>query len=165
MIEVQEMGNKQIEELLHRVQYGHLACTDGRKPYLVPIHFAYEPPYIYIYTTEGKKSKIIRRNPHVCLQLEDVKDNVNWSSVIVDGEAEELKSDDLKEKALAAIARINPTLTPAVSIHWMDNWIRENIEVIYRVSPTQMSGRSSVPKSETNAHFIGRTKPRKNRIN
>jgi uncharacterized protein len=154
MIEVQEMGNKQIEELIRRVQYGHLACTDGSRPYLVPIHFAYDPPYIYVYTTEGKKTEIIRRNPSVCLQLEDVRDKTNWSSVIIDGEAEELTDDAEREKALKAIARANPTLTPAVSIHWMDNWVRENIEVIYRITPVEKSGRASVPRSDSQTPFV-----------
>ena len=160
MIEVQEMGNKQIEEFLKRVQYGHLACADGHKPYLVPVHFAYEPPYIYIYTTEGKKSEIISRNPYVCLQLEEVRNNTDWSSVIVDGEAEELTDDVQKEKALKAIARVNPTLTPAVSIRWMDNWVRENIEVIYRITPIETSGRVSVPQSDSQTAFVPSKKAR-----
>jgi len=154
MIEVQEMGNKQIEELMQRVRYGHLACTDGRRPYLVPIHFAYEPPYIYVYTTEGKKTEMIRKNPRVCLQLEEVKDAANWASVIVDGEAEELTDEAEKENALKAIERLNPTLTPAVSIHWMDNWVRENIEVIYRIIPVETSGRESIPRSDSQTPFV-----------
>jgi nitroimidazol reductase NimA-like FMN-containing flavoprotein (pyridoxamine 5'-phosphate oxidase superfamily) len=160
MIEVQEMETKQIQELLRRVQYGHLACTDGRKPYLVPIHFAYEQPYIYVYTTEGKKTEMIRHNPRVCLQLEDVKDNKNWSSVIIDGEAEELTDSSDREKALKAITRVNPTLTPAVSIRWMDSWVRENIEVIYRIVPVETSGRESVLRSDSQPPFIPSKKSR-----
>ena len=154
MIEVEELGNEQVEELLHRVQYGHLACADGDKPYVVPVHFAYDPPYIYVYTTEGKKSEIIDKNPKVCLQLEDVKDNSNWLSVIVDGEAEALLSEPERERARTAIARVNPTLTPAVSVRWMDNWVRENIEVIYRITPIETSGRASVAGSRTTAPFV-----------
>ena len=160
MIEVQEMDDKQIEELLHRVHYGHLACTDGKRPYLVPIHFAYSPPFVFIYTTEGKKSEIIRRNPHVCLQLEEVKDNTNWSSVILDGDAEELTDNTLREEAINAIAQVNPTLTPAVSIHWMDNWVRENIEVIYRITIRERSGRASVSRRDSRATFTPSKKSR-----
>ena len=57
MIEVQELGNKQIEELLKRVGYGHLGCARNNHPYVVPINYAYEDGLIYIYTTEGKKRR------------------------------------------------------------------------------------------------------------
>jgi nitroimidazol reductase NimA-like FMN-containing flavoprotein (pyridoxamine 5'-phosphate oxidase superfamily) len=83
----------------------------------------------------------------VCLQVEDVADNERWVSVIVNGEAEQLTEQTEREKAVAAVARINPTLTPAISIHWMDDWVRENIEVVYRIKPLSTSGRMSVKGS------------------
>ena len=83
MIEVQEMVKREIEEVLARVGYGHLACVRDDRPYIVPIHYAYDKPDIYIYTTDGMKSEIIRENPHVCLQVEEVVDNNDWRSIIV----------------------------------------------------------------------------------
>src|SRR5258708_29413747 len=112
MIEVREMDNNEIVELLSRIGYGHLACSLRDQPYLVPIHYAYEGPKIYIYTTEGKKSEIIEKNPRICLQVEDVQDNKHWKSVIVTGEAERLTDEDKREAALKAIVIANPTLTP-----------------------------------------------------
>jgi len=153
MIEIKDLGNKEINELLQTVGYGHLACTDGKEPYIVPIHYAFDDPFIYVYTTEGKKSEIIKRNPRVCLQVEKVVDNTHWQSVIVTGEAEALTDEAERQVALDAILKSNPTLTPAVSIHWMDNWVRENIEVVYRILPIETSGRASVPGSETPTPF------------
>ena len=67
MIEIRDLGNREINELLLTVGYGHLACTDGKEPYIVPIHYSFDDPFVYVYTTEGKKSEIIKRNPRVCL--------------------------------------------------------------------------------------------------
>jgi nitroimidazol reductase NimA-like FMN-containing flavoprotein (pyridoxamine 5'-phosphate oxidase superfamily) len=159
MIEVRELDNQEIEDMLTRLNYGHLACADGNEPYVVPIHYAYDSPYIYIYTTEGKKSECIARNPRVCLQIEDVRDNRNWQSVIVQGEAEHLTEEKERSRALNAVVRINPTLTPAVSIRWMDNWVRENVEVIYRIVPIETTGRASVDRSETSGQFIPADRP------
>jgi nitroimidazol reductase NimA-like FMN-containing flavoprotein (pyridoxamine 5'-phosphate oxidase superfamily) len=159
MIEVQELSTREIQELLGRLNYGHLACSDDKKPYVVPVHFAYESPYIYVYTTEGKKSEIIKNNPRVCIEAEEVQDHKNWKSIIIDGEATELNDEKQKERAVAAVTRTNPTLTPAISIHWMDNWIRENIEVIFRITPLEMSGRASVARSDSRAVFVPRRKP------
>jgi len=150
MIEVDEMNDAEIEAVLGRLNYGHLACARDNIPYVVPIHYAYERPFVYIYTTEGKKSQIIDENPMVCLQVEDVADNERWVSIIVNGEAEQLTDQTEREKAVAAVARINPTLTPAISIHWMDNWVRENIEVVYRIMPSSTSGRMSSKGSAVN---------------
>lgn len=154
MIEVREMDNKEIVELLTHVGYGHLACSRHDQPYLVPIHYAYANPTIYVYTTEGKKSEIIGENPRICIEVEDVLDNKNWKSVIVTGKAERLIDDDEREAALKAIVAVNPTLTPAVSIHWMDDWVRENIEVIYRITPTEMTGRCTVVRGETDRPLV-----------
>ena len=148
MIEVREMDDREINDVLRHVGYGHLACSLNDKPYLVPIHYAFASPNFYVYTTEGKKSEMIGENPNVCLQIEDVKDNKHWKSVIVTGKAERLFDEETREAALKAIVHVNPTLTPAVSIHWMDNWVRENIEVIYSITPSEITGRSSVADHE-----------------
>ena len=162
MIEIREMGDSEILELIKAVGYGHLACTDGKSPYVVPVHYGYQEPYIYLYTTEGKKSEIIGRNPRVCLQIEEVHGNKNWKSAIIDGEAEQLSDETERLKALEAVVRVNPTLTPAVSIHWMDNWVRENIEVIFRITAAEMSGRASVVRSDLRAVFVPKKRPERN---
>jgi len=143
MIEVEEMSHGEIENTLQRLRYGHLGCSQNNHPYVVPVHFVYDDHNIYIYTTEGKKSEMIGANPEVCLQVEEVTDGENWLSVIVIGNAERLTDVGDREKALSAIISVNPTLTPAVSIRWIDNWVREkrDTEVIYRINKRVMTGR------------------------
>ncbi len=148
MIAVEEMSNGQIKEVLARVGYGHLGMTRGNHPYVVPIHFAFDDPHIYLYTTEGKKTEILKANPEICLQVEEVKSDTEWSSVIVTGEAVKLKNKTERENALKFILASNPTLTPALSIRWMDSWVRENVEVIYRITPRMVTGRTTIEHSE-----------------
>lgn len=149
MIEIFDLSDSEIKELLARVGYGHLACCRDDKPYVVPVHYGYSGETIYIYTTEGKKADIIADNPSVCLQIEEVHDNRHWQSVIVDGQAVKLGPGDERDKALDAIVSVNPTLTPAVSIRWLDEWVRENIEVIYRIDVDMMSGRRTRDRSHS----------------
>jgi len=144
MIEVLQMTDNESKEVLARVGFGHLGCARNDRPYVVPIHFVYDNLKIYIYTTEGMKTDILRDNPQVCLQVEEVVDNGDWRSVIVNGEAKRVTDRDEREKAIKLIRAVNPTLTPAISIRWMDNWVRENIEVVYRIRPTTITGRSTV---------------------
>ena len=148
MIEIRELGNQAIEEVLQRNDFAHLAVCLDNKPYVIPIHYGYQDGTIYIFTTQGKKYEIISENPHVCLQVEEITDEKNWVSVIVEGEAEELSSENEKDLALELVTKTNPTLTPAMSVRWMDGWVRENISVFYRVTPLSLSGRATVRDSE-----------------
>jgi nitroimidazol reductase NimA-like FMN-containing flavoprotein (pyridoxamine 5'-phosphate oxidase superfamily) len=158
MIEIRDLSDAEIREFIGRNSFGHLACARENVPYLVPIHYVYEEPYVYIFTTQGKKSDIIAVNPNVCLQIEEVADEKNWTSVVVDGEAEEIYSKDERDKALKLLTRTNPELTPAMSIRWMDGWIRENITMFFRITPVALSGRASVPRRDTKRPLVPRAK-------
>jgi nitroimidazol reductase NimA-like FMN-containing flavoprotein (pyridoxamine 5'-phosphate oxidase superfamily) len=164
MIAIEEMSNGQIKELLKRIGYGHLGVTRGTHPYVVPIHFAYDDPYIYIYTTEGKKTEIIRDNPEICLQVEDIRSDKDWESVIVTGEAARITGKEERERALEFILAVNPTLTPAISIRWMDSWVRENVEVIYRIMPRMLTGRATIEHADAAPEFSEQEKRRKSTI-
>jgi nitroimidazol reductase NimA-like FMN-containing flavoprotein (pyridoxamine 5'-phosphate oxidase superfamily) len=164
MIAVEEMNSGQIKQILKRVGYGHLGMARGKSPYVVPIHYVYEDPYIYIYTTEGKKAEIIRDNPEVCLQVEDVKSDKDWVSVMAVGEALPITNSAQRKRALEIIMAANPTLTPALSVRWMDSWIRENVEVIYRIKPRMLTGRVTIEYSGFFAGATGQEKSRKSRI-
>ena len=72
MIEVEDLIEREIVEILSRVGYAHLACCRDNRPYVVPVHYAYDDGTIFIFTTEGKKFEIIRENPNVELLLSDL---------------------------------------------------------------------------------------------
>lgn len=147
MVEVQEMDDKDSKKLLGRVGYGHLGLVRGDShPYVVPVHYAYDASHVYIFTTEGKKTEIIERNPKVCLQVEDVTDEKHWQSVIVTGDAVQLTDKKEVKQAMDLILARNPKLTPALSIHWMDDWVRVNISVVYQITPQIMTGRTTVER-------------------
>jgi len=108
MNEILEMPDAEIDELLRRVGYGHLACARDDQPYVVPVQYAYDKPDIYIYTTEGMKAEFISENPKVCLQVEEIVDYGDWRSVIVMGEAEQIVDKKQREHALTLILATNP---------------------------------------------------------
>jgi len=144
--EIVDLGNDEIDILLTKINFGHLGLSKDDRPYVVPIHFAYGKPGIYFFTTEGMKTDILDENPTVCLQLEDIKDRDNWKSLIIIGKAERLSEPQEIETAMKMIKKINPRLSPAWSIRWLDNWVRSNVEVVYRITPETMSGRTTLDK-------------------
>src|SRR5688500_83538 len=113
MLEIKDVTPGEMDDLLDRVRYGHLGCARNNHPYVVPVHFALDEHTVYIFTTEGKKSEMIDSNSEVCLQVEEVVDDENWSSVVIVGDAEKLTKGAERDKAFAAISVANPTMTPA----------------------------------------------------
>src|SRR6476469_8791505 len=112
MIEILEMRDGEVYDLLRRVGYGHLACSQNDQPYVVPIYFAYDGEDIFIYTTEGKKSATMDNNPKVCLQVEEFLANSMWRSVVVIGEAKRVVDQTEREVAIDLIRQQNPSLLP-----------------------------------------------------
>ena len=159
MVEIEEMTDSEIRETLKRLNYAHLACCKDDLFYVVPVHYSYDGEHIFIYTTEGKKAEMLRVNPELCLQAEDVLDNEHWVSVIAFGQAEQLSDEEERQAALDRILEVNPRLTPAVSIRWMDSWVRENVEVIYRVRPRKVTGRRTIDRKRGRELVAGRTRP------
>jgi len=141
MIEVLEMRTAEIDELLKRVTYGHLACSSNDEPYVVPIYFSYDGEQIFIYTTAGKKSEIIMVNPKVCLQVEEILANGGWRSVIITGNARQVSDPVERENVIALIRETNPELLPALAIKWANDWMRKNVEVVYAIKILTVSGR------------------------
>lgn len=140
MIEVLEMPNEEVDALIGRVGYGHLACAWQDQPYIVPINYAYEKHSIYVYTTAGLKTEILKHNPLVCLQVEEVREDGTWQSVVITGEAEPIEDKVEREAAVDIIRSSNPGLMPALAIKWTNNWIRENKEVVYRIKVLTATG-------------------------
>ena len=102
----------QIEDILSHQFYGHLGCSAKGVTYVVPLTYAYDGENIYAYSFEGEKIQIMRENPVVCFEVEDVKNMGNWRSVIVNGEFKEIT--DIKERE-EAIKKLISRPIPQVS--------------------------------------------------
>ena len=89
-MQINEMKAEECNTFLERVSVGRLACSFENQPYVVPIHFAYEKGYIYVFSTFGQKVKWMRANPKVCIQADEVQNQSQWISVIVNGQSQEL---------------------------------------------------------------------------
>ena len=96
---ITKMSKQECRDLLARLGFGRLATSHKRQPYVVPIYFAYEGGRLYGFTTLGRKVQWMRANPRVCVEVDEVADQLTWSSVVVLGKYEELP-DTAKHKRL-----------------------------------------------------------------
>jgi hypothetical protein len=143
MLDIDEMGKKEIYELLHKVGYGHLGCAIEGHPYVVPMRYYFEEPNIYIFTTVGMKTKYMDANPEVCLQVEDVHNLKHWRSVTVTGIAEHITLGQDIDRVMQFVKTNNPTLSPAINRTWIDAWGRAEVMALYCIHPTEMTGRTT----------------------
>jgi hypothetical protein len=143
MLDLYEMSSQEVQDLLQEVGYGHLGCTCEGYPYVVPMKYYLAGSDIYLFTTEGMKTRCMDANPEVCLQVEDVHDLQHWRSVIATGRVERLTEPQDVDRVMQLVQEHNPTLSPAISRTWIDVWGRANIRAIYRMHPDEMSGRKT----------------------
>jgi hypothetical protein len=54
------------------------------------MYFAYCANYLYGFSTVGRKIEWMRANPNVCIEVDDVRNAEQWTTVIVMGRYEEL---------------------------------------------------------------------------
>ena len=87
---INEMTGEECSAFLECACLGRLGCSYEHQSYVVPIYFAYEETYLYVFSTFGQKVKWMRANPKVCVQTDQIENQGEWISAIVYGEYEEL---------------------------------------------------------------------------
>ena len=89
-MQINEMTEQECSALLASASFGRLGCSLNDQPYVVPICFAYEKGYFYALSTLGQKIEWMRKNPKVCIQVDEVASQTRWASVIANGHFQEL---------------------------------------------------------------------------
>jgi hypothetical protein len=117
-----DLSTIEIEDLLHTQCIGRIGCHDQESVYVVPISYAYENNSIYCHAYEGKKIDIMRKNPGVCFQVDEMKDMANWKSVIAWGEFEELNGDKEKIQALLLLLHRQLPMPSSITTHLGKSW-------------------------------------------
>jgi len=86
-----KLTQDQIEQVLHAEVIGRIGCHSEGLTYVVPVTFAYDGQRIIVHSAEGMKVQMMRSNPSVCFQVDQIQDIANWRSVILWGEFRELE--------------------------------------------------------------------------
>ncbi len=103
-----ELRPDSCEALLARNSIGRLGCysPDDRQVYVVPVSYAYHDGSIYFSSINGDKVAYLRAHPGgICFEVDEVDDALNWSSVIVRGDFEELHGAEREAEKPAALER------------------------------------------------------------
>ncbi len=87
---ITQMTGEECGVFLATASLGRIGCARDNQPYVVPLYFVYESNYIYALTTFGQKTEWMRANPKVCLEVDEIANRSQWTSVIASGRYQEL---------------------------------------------------------------------------
>jgi uncharacterized protein len=142
-----QLTDTQIKNVLSSQALGRLACTDGKRPYIVPVTYTYDGKYIYGQTNEGLKLTILRKHPDVCFEVDLMTDMRNWQSVILFGTFQELKNKEARKARDILFDRVFPLQTSS-TIHSHQHTITGKVDdstrvkqVMYRIRIKKITGR------------------------
>jgi nitroimidazol reductase NimA-like FMN-containing flavoprotein (pyridoxamine 5'-phosphate oxidase superfamily) len=72
------MTDSECRNALGRSTVGRLACANNNRPYVIPIYFALHKDHLYAFATFGQKIDWMRRNPRVCLEIDERTAHDQW---------------------------------------------------------------------------------------
>ena len=119
---IKQLSSTEIDDLLSKQIVGRIGCYYENEIYVVPISYAYEDNAIYCHSLEGKKMEMMRKNPKVCFQVDEMKDMGDWKSVIAWGDFEELSDEKEKIRALKILLVRHLPLISSITTHLGDAW-------------------------------------------
>ena len=124
--------------LLRGARMGRLGCVAEGYPYVVPVNFVFDGESAVSHSLPGRKIEAMRENPRVCLQVDDIEDQLNWRSVIAYGTYEEITNNSERASAMNLLLSLFPKLTPVESLIAED--AGAPAPVVFRVRIDRMTG-------------------------
>lgn len=147
-----ELEQTQMEQLLKEQVTGRIACHADGMTYIVPVNYGFGGSYIYGQSADGQKVRMMRINPSVCFEVDQIQSIFNWKSVIIQGRFEEITDSAEKERLqqglihrLMPLSR-NPGDHPAHGITEKDSDVGTKVQlIIYKIHIEKLSGRFEQP--------------------
>ena len=62
------LNKEQIEDVLHGECISRIGCREGDNVQVVPVTHAYVGGTLYCHSAEGRKIRLLRQRPHVCVE-------------------------------------------------------------------------------------------------
>ena len=141
------LSEKECKNLLKSNYLGRIGCSLVGDTYIVPVNYLFNDPSIIIHSQEGRKVKMMRRNPLVCFQVDDIKSFTQWKSVIAWGNYVEITDEKEKWNALESFVAHFIHAKASETAHTPEDsevrtHPRSNVKVIvFKININKISGR------------------------
>lgn len=162
---IREMTGEECFEALASAGFGRLACARDNQPYVVPVYFVFDGSNVYCFSALGRKIEWMRVNPLVCLEIDDVKSQNDWTSVVALGRYEELPDTPsfqrARQHAHELLQKRASWWQPACGAVAHRAGPQDFTPVYYRISVEQLTGHRATPDTCETAAMNATAEPDK----
>jgi nitroimidazol reductase NimA-like FMN-containing flavoprotein (pyridoxamine 5'-phosphate oxidase superfamily) len=145
---VGHLNEEQIIAVLKENALGRIGCSDGKQSYIVPVNYYFDGNAIVVHSEVGKKIKMMRQNPNVCFEVDEMTDFTNWRSVIIFGRYQEIEDEEEQKEVMDAyinsmmrIKLSETALLPEIHAARLHHRTGPLETVIYKIVIEKMTGR------------------------
>ena len=148
----------EIEDVITNQILARIGCHYDNRTYVVPISYAYDGSNFYCHSYEGMKTQMMRKNPKVCLQIDNMKNMADWKSVVCWGEAIELTKEMERTEAINHLLARKLPIQSSETTHLFYDWPFTDSGdhllpgALFRIKITEKSGRFEKTKLEDPRH-------------
>jgi uncharacterized protein len=134
---IKRLNPEQARALLDEGRVGRLGCVIDGAPYVVPVNYVVNGDSIYIHSLIGQKIRALRENPRACFQVDDIKADFQWRSVLAFGDYEEIADDQERRWVARRLLTRFPNLTPIEAVPVHDG---QSSVIVFRIRIKDISG-------------------------
>jgi nitroimidazol reductase NimA-like FMN-containing flavoprotein (pyridoxamine 5'-phosphate oxidase superfamily) len=135
---IRGLSQDKSRELLRRGSIARLGCIAGNEPYVVPVNYVCDGESVLVHSLPGRKVAAMRANPRVCLQVDEIEDELGWKSVLAFGSYEEITDAQERGRAMNRLLSRFPKLTPVESYIAGDT--NTPAPIVFRIRVDKISG-------------------------
>lgn len=135
---IKDLSQDKAREMLRRGRIARLACLSEGEPYVVPVSYAFEDESVLVHSLPGRKITAMRANPRVCLQIDEIEDELNWTSILAFGSYEEVTSVQERSRVMSILLSRFPLLTPVESV--IINDAGTPAPIVFRIRIDKLTG-------------------------
>jgi nitroimidazol reductase NimA-like FMN-containing flavoprotein (pyridoxamine 5'-phosphate oxidase superfamily) len=152
---ISNINKEECLKILSNNYIGHLAYIYKNSPFVIPITYYFNKNKITVigYTGKGHKTKALRLNKSVALEVAEVTAVNNWQSVLVQGTFEELEGPDAKyllhEFSLGVKKLIKEKVNMQLQFipQFSGKTHLESIPIVYRINIQEITGKKRRPNT------------------
>jgi hypothetical protein len=140
-----ELNDREIDIVLHEEKLGRIGCHSRGLTYVVPVSYVFDGSNVYVLSAEGMKVQMMRENPRVCFEVEQIAHWTKWKTVLAWGTFVELEGEEAEAAKMLLRSRLTPLIEFESKLAEQEHprlpGIADRPTTIYRIALEERTGR------------------------
>ncbi|HUU86287.1 MAG TPA: pyridoxamine 5'-phosphate oxidase family protein [Candidatus Glassbacteria bacterium] len=124
-----KMTKQEMWKLIRRQRLCRIAFKGAKYPYMAPFQYVVLNGVLYFHFTDyGRKMKLIENDKHVCVEIEEYKEDLSeYSFIVLRGTLKVVNDQQERVKAIKKLSeegetKLSPNFLPAHGFNKEDGW-------------------------------------------